>query len=74
MEGEAAHRQSQFATDPKKFLPRATKEVFEEHDVTRDEFVRSYRYYMKDPELMKAIHEDVLNELMRRKGKKKEGE
>lgn len=69
LEGEASYRKAQFGENPEKVIPPGTKKIFEEHDLTREQFERSYRYYMEDPERMKKIHDEVLNELMRRKGK-----
>ncbi len=70
LEGEAEHRKVQYSTDPEEFLPQGTKRVLQEHDLSRGRFIRSYRYYLEDPKRMKRIHEEVLNELMKRKGKK----
>lgn len=74
LEGEASYRRANLSQVPDSVLATGTAEVFEEHDLDREKFERSYRYYMKDPERMKAIHEEVLNELMRRSGKQKEEE
>ncbi len=73
LEGEAEYRQANFSEDPEEFLSAGTARIFKEHEVQREQFVRSFRYYMKHPGTMKAIHEEVLNELMRKEGKKPEG-
>lgn len=68
LEGEAEYRKANHAEKPEKVLSSGTGEILEEHELSREKFVRSYRYYMKHPKVMNSIHEEVLNELMRRKG------
>ena len=74
LEGEASYRRANLGQIPDSVLAKGTAKTFEERDIDREGFERSYRYYMEDPERMKAIHEKVLNELMRRSGKEKEEE
>ncbi|HPJ53514.1 MAG: DUF4296 domain-containing protein [Flavobacteriales bacterium] len=41
--------------------------MFKEQDVTREQFERTFRWYSERPERLKAVYEDVLTELSRRK-------
>ena len=41
--------------------------MFKEQDVTREQFERTFRWYSEHPERLKAVYEDVLTELSRRK-------
>jgi hypothetical protein len=43
------------------------EEVFKQRGITREQFTQSFDHYAKDPELLKAIYEDVITELGRRK-------
>ncbi|MBX2974127.1 MAG: DUF4296 domain-containing protein [Flavobacteriales bacterium] len=42
-------------------------EMFEAEGTTKEQFQRSFAYYTEKPELMKAIYEEILAELTRRK-------
>lgn len=74
LEGEAKFRQANQGLSSDSVRISGTTKLFEKHDIERDRFERSYRYHMEDPEKMKRIHEEILNELMRRSGKEKEDE
>lgn len=38
-------------------------EVFDKHGITREEFEKTYAYYMKNPKRMEQIYEQVLDSL-----------
>lgn len=38
-------------------------EVFDKHSITREEFEKTYAYYMKNPKRMEQIYEQVLDSL-----------
>jgi hypothetical protein len=41
--------------------------MFAEHGITKEQFDRSFAFYAEDPQTMKAIYEEILVELSRRK-------
>lgn len=71
LEGEVQYRRNNFGIPADSAYPKGTRQVLEEFGTDRERFERSYHHYMKDTEKMEAIHEDVVSELMRRKGKRK---
>lgn len=66
VEAESKYRRTNFKEEPDSILPSATHDVFEEHGIERKTFVRSFRFYMEEPDRMERLHEEVLHELMRR--------
>ncbi|MEO8069344.1 MAG: DUF4296 domain-containing protein [Flavobacteriales bacterium] len=48
---------------------RYYEELYTERKITKDQYGRTYQWYAEHPERMKAVYEDVLTELGRRKEK-----
>ncbi|MFZ1688555.1 MAG: DUF4296 domain-containing protein [Flavobacteriales bacterium] len=48
---------------------RYYEELYAERKITKDLYARTYQWYVEHPEQMKAVYEDVLVELGRRKEK-----
>jgi hypothetical protein len=44
--------------------------VFENHHITREEFIQSMNYYIKNPELLQKIYEEVTEILSTKRGVK----
>ena len=61
----------QFQNMPTEVLQKEVPyyDIFKKHSCTRDQYLRSYRWYSMDPSNFTAMYDEVINELTRRQAK-----
>ncbi len=64
-----ARMNHELVVQPRDQVPMAEyyEEAFRNNGVTKEQFVASFEYYAQDPAVLKAIYEEVITELGRRK-------
>jgi hypothetical protein len=64
-----ARMNHELVVQPRDHVPMSAyyEEVFDQRGITREQFTLSFDHYAGDPEILKAIYEDVITELGRRK-------
>jgi hypothetical protein len=61
-----AETKAQAGEDEKKLSEAYMEQICGSHGVSKEEFLRSYRFYETKPVLMNLIYDEVLNELSNR--------
>jgi hypothetical protein len=59
--------------DPKERTAQFYKQLFDKHEITEEEFKRSYLWWNSEPELMVEVYEKVLENLSRLEEETKPG-
>lgn len=64
-----ARMNHELVVQPRDQVPTAEyyEEAFRNNGVTKEQFVASFEHYARDPAVLKAIYEEVITELGRRK-------
>ena len=52
----------------KKYTGQYYEQIFKNHGITRQEFMKSYNFYENNPILLNKLYDDVLGDISKREG------
>lgn len=61
-----AETKAQLGMNEKTLSEEYHEQIFKNHEITRAEFLKSYKFYEANPKLLNKMYDDILNDMSKR--------